>query len=192
MRIAIGHYTATSAAGIGLNAMHQSIAGMRSGLIQNDLDGCDLETWVGRVPSLEDTALPPHLAHLESRNNRLAWLSLQQDGFPAALEKLVDRVGLNRVGVVMGTSTSSIGRTEEAYTRLEPSGLMPEKYAQPEVHNLHSPGIFVSLVTGLKGPSMTINTACSSSAKVFASAGRPDRSRARSMATIAPFPSGWG
>ena len=83
MRIAIGHYTATSAAGIGLNAMHQSIAGMRSGLIQNDLDGCDLETWVGRVPSLEDTALPPHLAHLESRNNRLAWLSLQQDGFPS-------------------------------------------------------------------------------------------------------------
>ena len=172
MRIAIGHYTATSAAGIGLNAMHESIAGMRSGLIQNDLGGCDLETWVGRVPSLEHTALPPHLAHLESRNNRLAWLGLQQDGFLAALEQLVERVGLNRVGVVMGTSTSSIGRTEEAYAKLEPSGRMPEKYAQPEVHNLHSPGIFVSLVTGLKGPSMTINTACSSSAKVFASAAR--------------------
>jgi hypothetical protein len=50
MRITIGNHTATSAAGIGLNTVHESIAGMRCGLIQNDLDGCDLETRVGRVP----------------------------------------------------------------------------------------------------------------------------------------------
>ena len=33
MRITIGNYTATSAAGIGLNTVHESIAGMRCGLI---------------------------------------------------------------------------------------------------------------------------------------------------------------
>lgn len=152
--------------------MHESIAKRCSGLRHNDLDGSDLETWIGRVVSVEATSLPSHLNHLHSRNNQLAWLGLQQDGFLNALDQLKGQIGADRIGVVMGTSTSSIGRTEEGYARLESSCLMPEVYRQPEVHNLHSPGIFVSSVTGLKGPSMTISTACSSSAKVFASASR--------------------
>jgi len=172
MRIAISCYTATSAAGIGLDALHDSMASGHSGLRHNDLDGCDLDTWLGRVETVEASALPPRLEHLHSRNNQLAWLGLQQDGFLEALQQLSDRIGSHRIGVIMGTSTASIDRTEEAYARLEPSGLMPEKYRQAEVHNLHSPGIFVSMLTGLKGPSMTISTACSSSAKVFASASR--------------------
>ena len=49
---------------------------------------------------------------------------------------------------------------------------MPPEYCQPHVHNLHSPGIFLQAVTGIAGPSLTISTACSSSAKVFASAAR--------------------
>ena len=171
-RIVISCYTATSAAGTGLEALHESIANRRSGLRHNDLESCDLETWLGRVESVEATSLPPYLDHLHSRNNQLAWLGLQQDGFLNSLDQLVNRIGPDRIGVVMGTSTSSIGRTEEAYARLEPSGLMPEKYRQPEVHNVHSPGIFVSSLTGLTGPSMTISTACSSSAKVFACASR--------------------
>jgi 3-oxoacyl-[acyl-carrier-protein] synthase-1 len=72
----------------------------------------------------------------------------------------------------MGTSTSSIGRTEEAYSRLEESGRMHPDLRQPGVHHLHSPGMFVGAATGLKGPSITISTACSSSAKVFATASR--------------------
>jgi len=172
MRLAISSYTATSAAGIGLSAMANSIASRSSGLRPNDLPECDLLTWIGRVPSVEDTCLPHHLEHLQSRNNQLAWLGLQQDGFLDTLNQLIERLGADRIGVVMGTSTSSIGRTEEAYARLEQSALMPEAYRQPEVHNLHSPGLFVAQATGLKGPSMTISTACSSSAKVFASAAR--------------------
>jgi 3-oxoacyl-[acyl-carrier-protein] synthase-1 len=172
MRIAIRSYTATSAAGIGLAAMHESIERRRSGLTSNNLENCDLDTWIGRVTSLEDTSLPQHLNHLHSRNNQLAWLGLQQDGFLGAVEDLANRIGADRIGVVMGTSTSSIGRTEEAYTALEPSGLMAMEYRQPEVHNLHSPGIFVSAATNLAGPTLTISTACSSSAKVFATASR--------------------
>lgn len=172
MRLAIGSYTATSAAGVGLVALRESIATGRSGLRRNDLERCDLDTWIGRVDGVEETSLPSQLSHLQSRNNQLAWLGLQQDGILGRLAQLTDRTGTDRVGVIMGTSTSSIGRTEEAYTRLLPSGFMSEEYRQPEVHNLHSPGAFVSAVTGLKGPSMTVSTACSSSAKVFASASR--------------------
>ena len=172
MRIAIRSYTATSAAGIGLAALHESIVRRHSGLTSNNLETCDLDTWVGRVASLDDTSLPRHLNHLLSRNNQLAWLGLQQDRFLETVAELADRIGADRIGVVMGTSTSSIGRTEEAYTELEPSGLMSEAYRQPEVHNLHSPGIFVAAATGLTGPTLTISTACSSSAKVFATASR--------------------
>lgn len=172
MRLAIGNYTATSAAGVGLAAMHDSIASQHSGLKPNDLQGCDLETWVGRVNSLEAISLPPQLAQLQSRDNQLAWLGLQQDGILESLAQLAGQIGADRIGVIMGTSTSSIGRSEEAYTRLLPSGLISEEYRQPEVYSLHAPGAFVSAATGLQGPSMTISTACSSSAKVFASAMR--------------------
>jgi 3-oxoacyl-[acyl-carrier-protein] synthase-1 len=172
MRLAIGSYTATSAAGVGLAAMRESIAGRRSGLRQNDLQGCDLETWIGRVDGVEEISLPSYLNYLLSRDNQLAWLGLQQDGMLESIARLSKQIGAERIGVIMGTSTSSIARTEEAYTRLLPSGFVSEDYRQPEVHSLHSPGAFVSAATGLEGPSMTISTACSSSAKVFASAAR--------------------
>ena len=172
MRIVVSSYTATSALGHGIDSIQESISSKRSGLRHNDLDNCDLDTWIGRVRSVESVVLPSHLVHLHSRNNQLAWLGLQQDGFLTVLDQLVDQLGADRIGVVMGTSTSSIGRTEEAYAGMDTSGKMPGAYDQPEVHNLHSQGIFVSRATGLKGPSMTISTACSSSAKVFASAAR--------------------
>ena len=152
--------------------MQQAIAGRQSGLRKNDFDGCDLDTWIGRVDGVEDPALPEGLEHLLSRNNQLAWLGLQQDNFLDYVNELKDNIGAERFGVVIGTSTSSIGRTEDGYARLLPDDALPDDYCQPEVHNLHSPGLFVAAATGLAGPSMTISTACSSSAKVFASAAR--------------------
>jgi len=172
MRLAITGYTATSALGCGVGFIRSSIEGNRSGLRRNDFPGCDLETWIGRVDAVEATNLPSHLDHLDSRNNRLTWLGLQQDGFLNSVYATIDRIGVDRIGLVMATSTSSIGRTEEAYAHMDDSGLLPAKYRQPEVHNLHSPGLFVAEVTGLTGPSLTISTACSSSAKVFATAAR--------------------
>jgi len=172
MRIAISNYTATSCLGSGIASIHRSIESRDSGLCRNDLPNCDLDTWIGRVASLESVTLPKNLAPLESRNNRLTWLGLQQDGMLARIQSLIDQIGVERIGVVMATSTSSIGRTEEGYTRLDESGLFPPDYDQPGVHNLHSPGLFVAAATGLTGPSLTISTACSSSAKVFATAAR--------------------
>lgn len=172
MRLAISHYTVTSAMGWGLEAMRQSLRSRQTGLRKNDLPGFELDTWIGRVPGVEDFALPTNLRHLTSRNNQLAWLGLQQDGLLDGLSRLAGQVGGDRIGVLMGTSTSSIGRTEEAYTSLDASGRMQGEYRQPEVHNLHSPSIFVAAATGIKGPALTISTACSSSAKVFASAAR--------------------
>ena len=78
--------------------------------------------------------------------------------------------------MVIGTSTSSIGASEEAYARLEASAdgtpAFPADLARPIVHTPHSLGDFLQHATGLRGPCVTVATACSSSAKVFAQAAR--------------------
>jgi len=45
-------------------------------------------------------------------------------------------------------------------------------FQQEKVHNPHAPSLYVAHATGIQGPALTINTACSSSAKVFATAAR--------------------
>ena len=172
MKLAISDYTVSCAAGRGLKALNESIATCRTGLRENNFSRCSLETWIGRVEGVESTELPSLCKGLMSRNNQLAWLGLQQDGFLEAVEHVRARISSARIGIVMGTSTSSIGRTEEGYTELDDFGSMPRAYQQSEVHNMSSLGIFVARALGIEGPSMTISTACSSSAKVFATAMR--------------------
>jgi 3-oxoacyl-[acyl-carrier-protein] synthase-1 len=155
-----------------MSELRKAIAGRLSGLRENDFANCDLCTWIGRVGDIDSTELPGEFAHLDSRNNRLAWLALQQDGLLDALSSCIQTYGADRIGTVIGTSTSSIGRTEEAFRCLDQTGQMQQKYRQPEVHNVHSPSILVSRFAGLDGPAMSISTACSSSAKVFAAATR--------------------
>ena len=174
--LAIRAYTATTALGHGREAQAEALRARRSGLRRNDFgDGATadarLETWIGRVEGIETLVLPPELAAYDCRNNRLAWLALQQDGLPEAIAALRERHGAERVAVVIGTSTSSIGASEEAYTRLD-DGAFPADLRRPLLHTPHSPGYFVQLATGLRGPCVTVATACSSSAKVFAQAAR--------------------
>ncbi len=109
--------------------------------------------------------------HWESRNNALVRLGLAADGFYDQVADCRERFGAHRVGVAIGTSTSSIGRTEEAYAA--GGGVaFPGPYRQPNVHNPHSPGAYVAHLSGLTGPQMTISTACASSARVFATGWR--------------------
>ncbi len=169
--LAIRAYTATTALGRGVHAQADALANGRSGLRRNDFGTRPLETWIGRVAGLEDAPLPEPLGNWESRNHRLAWLALHQDGVPAAIEAVRGRYGCDRVAIVLGTSTSSIGATEEAYAR-SVDGRPPADLARTDVHHVHALGAFVQAATGLTGPCITVATACSSSAKVFAQAAR--------------------
>jgi 3-oxoacyl-[acyl-carrier-protein] synthase-1 len=163
--------SATSAIGRGSAAHLDALRSGRGGLRANDFSCAPLQCRIGRVAGVEDAALPSGLAHWDCRNNRLAWLGLQQDGLPDAIAAAIARHGATRVALVLGTSTASIGATEEAYRRLD-RGRFPADLRRPEIHTPHSLAAFVAEAAGIAGPALTISTACSSSAKVFASAER--------------------
>ncbi len=120
--LAVTAYTATSAMGSGLAAQLDALEHARSGLRPNDISSAPLACWVGRVDGVEGIALPAALGTWDCRNNRLAWLGLNQDGFLERVRAACTRYGADRVALLLGTSTASIGATEEAYRRLDPDG----------------------------------------------------------------------
>lgn len=168
----VSAFTATCAAGAGRQALLEALRSRRSGLRPNDFTDTPLPTWIGRVPDVETRPLPEHLAAWECRNNRLAWQGLLADDFIELARAARERYGADRVAVVLGTSTSSIGASEEGYRRLQPDGQYPPELRRPIVHTPHSLGDFVQNALGLGGVCVTVATACSSSAKVFAQAER--------------------
>ena len=168
----ISAFTVCSAMGDGRAATLEALQQRRTGLTRNDFGASPLPTWIGRVPGLEDQPLPSALSEWDCRNNRLAWRGLVTDDFISAALVARDRYGADRIAVVMGTSTSSIGASEEAYTRLDADGRYPADLRRPIIHTPHSIGDFVQHALGLTGVSVTVATACSSSAKVFAQAER--------------------
>lgn len=170
--LAVNAYTVSSSLGLGLAAHFEAIKTRRGGLRPNDFTSTALATWIGRVDGLEAESLPRQFEVWDCRNNRLAWLALQQDGFIDAIVRARARYGPERIALLLGTSTSSIGATEEAYRQLTPDGQFPAALRRPIIHTAHSLGEFVQHALGLAGVCATVTTACSSSAKVFAQAER--------------------
>ncbi|MBW3656855.1 MAG: beta-ketoacyl-[acyl-carrier-protein] synthase II, partial [Gemmatimonadetes bacterium] len=119
----------TTALGAGLHAHLSALDAQRSGLRPCAFEDVDLPGWIGRVAGLEDAGLPPALRDYESRNNRLAWLALQQDGFAEAVLAARERWGAHRIAVLLGTSTSAILESEHAYRRRGPDGALPADFS---------------------------------------------------------------
>lgn len=167
-------YTLTNALGPGCEATCAALLAGRSGLRPCDLPHIRLDTWVGTVARLHEVRLPPDLAHFDCRNNRLAELTLAQDGFGPAVLAARQHYGAERIGVFLGTSTSGLAHTEDAYRRMRLAGgerLDADlRFAHTQA-NL-SLAAFCRARLGLTGPAQVVSTACSSSAKVFATAQR--------------------
>ncbi len=169
----ISRYTATTCLGRGLEPLCDALLAGRSGLKPCDFETVELDTWIGEVEGVDDVVLPPALGAFDCRNNRLALLGLEQDGFAAAVRDAVERFGRERVGIFLGTSTAGILQTELAYRRRDPvTGALPADFRYAETHNPYSVADFVRAFFELGGPAVAVSSACSSSAKVFASAGR--------------------
>jgi 3-oxoacyl-[acyl-carrier-protein] synthase-1 len=132
---------------------------------------------LGRVTArlVDDSDWP---APLRSRNNRLLATALEQ--LTPELEAL-KRQGIapERIGVVLGTSTSGIGETEAAMDaqRAAVAQGTPSADSWPESfeyrrQELGAPAECVAWLSGARGPVYTLSTACTSSAKALASARR--------------------
>ena len=125
-------------------------------------------TTVARVRQ-DPPPLPERLAEFDCRNNRLLAAALDQ--IAPSVAALRATVPAERIAVVIGTSTSGVASGEEAVDALLKKGQFPAAfhYRQQEI------GMTAELAARyleLPGLRYTISTACSSSAKVFASARR--------------------
>ena len=165
-------YTVASSVGMGLDSTAKALAAMHSGLARCAFETVTLDTFVGQIADELLTPVRADLAAFDCRNNRVAQLCLQQDGFERAVLDARKKYGPARVGVFMGTSTSGILETELAYRRRDASGALPADFRYATTHNTFSVAWFVQSYFGLTGPSMAISTACSSSAKAFGNAAR--------------------
>jgi hypothetical protein len=122
---------------------------------------------------LTNRRLPETLAHYDCRNNRLAQISLENDGLPNGCGRQRARYGRRRVGVFLGTSTAGILQTELAYRRRDPeSGALPDDFIYRSTQNPFSLAEFTRDYFALEGPAMAVSTACSSSAKSLCRAAR--------------------
>jgi 3-oxoacyl-[acyl-carrier-protein] synthase-1 len=169
--LALTALSTVNALGIGLDATARALRENRSGLRPCDFADAALDTFIGRVAGIEDAPIEGDLAAFDCRNNRLGRLAIETDGVSDAVAGAVSRYGADRVAVIVGTSTSGVRQGEIAYAHRDPgSGALPADFHFAETHDHHSLATYLQALLGVDGPSATVSTACSSSAKVFADA----------------------
>jgi 3-oxoacyl-[acyl-carrier-protein] synthase-1 len=110
---------------------------------------------------------PATLPQFRCRNSQLLWTAYLQ--IAPRVQALIERFGRARIGVVIGSSTSGIREGEIATAALAQTGAMPAGYTYRQ-QEIGAPALALAAALELDGPAFTVSTACSSSAKAFASA----------------------
>lgn len=161
-------YSVLSALGHGRAAHLDALAAGRTGLGDSPIP-LDFRTAVGAVGT-ELPELPERLLPWSTRLSRMAALLVQDLGEP--LGRARERWRPERIAVILGTSTAGAETTEVAYRELVEHGHFPGRY---DFHRQHTFGAALHVVrelSGARGPSWMISTACTSSGKSFATARR--------------------
>ncbi len=171
-KVAVTATTATSALGHGLAAHAQALRDGTTGLRLQGFETVEFTAWLGVAPGVDEVQVPAELTEYDCRNNRLCELALHADGFAQAVARAVQRHGAHRVGVFMGTSTSGILESEQAYRHRGPDGALLTRLQYGPTHDIASIMRYARRRLKLAGPAQVVSTACSSSAKVFGTAQR--------------------
>ncbi|MDI1277508.1 beta-ketoacyl-ACP synthase [Methylobacter sp.] len=103
------------------------------------------------------------------RNNRLLLAAVSQ--IEQTVSDMMTRFGADRIGIVLGTSTSGVRNTELALDYWAENGVLPDQFHYKQ-QQMGAGADFLADFLGVQGPAYTISTACSSSGKAFASARR--------------------
>jgi len=169
----LSHFALASALGAGRARTVAALREGRSGLRPCGFETVRLPTHIGMVDGLDAAPVTGALSAYDCRNNRLALLALEQDGFLEAVAVARRRYGADRIGVFAGTSTAGILETEQLFRRRDPAtGELPAGFHYRETHNTYSVADFVQQVSGLSGPAFVVSAACASTAKAFGNAAR--------------------
>ncbi|HEX4909533.1 MAG TPA: beta-ketoacyl-ACP synthase [Permianibacter sp.] len=122
--------------------------------------------WLGKVTATLP-AIAPELAAFACRNNQLLLAALQQ--LQPTIDAVLQRYPRQRIGVVIGSSTSGIDRGENALLVQAQTGAFPPDfhYRQQEIG---APALFIARQLGISGPAYTVSTACTSSTRAVLSA----------------------
>ncbi len=123
---------------------------------------------VGQV-GWELPVIPAELKIYQSRNNQLLLAALAD--IRDTVDRAFDRFGAERIGVVIGTSTSGIAEGEQALRDYQQTGSLPKNYDYRQ-QAIGTPSEFLSKYLGADGPAYTVSTACSSGARALVSARR--------------------
>ena len=114
-------------------------------------------------------SIPTELCEQNSRNNQLllqAALQIRED-----IDQAIKSFGRDRIGVVLGTSTSGIDEASRGLAHYIREHQFPADYDYQQ-QELGAPANFLADWLQLSGPAYVISTACTSSARALMSAQR--------------------
>jgi 3-oxoacyl-[acyl-carrier-protein] synthase I len=114
-------------------------------------------------------SMPAEMARHDSRNNQLLLAAALQ--IEADIQQAIERYGHDRIGVILGTSTSGIDEASRGIATYLSEQTFPESYDYRQ-QELSAPANFLAQWLKLSGPSYVISTACTSSARALLSARR--------------------
>jgi 3-oxoacyl-[acyl-carrier-protein] synthase-1 len=148
------------------DVLKRLLAGDRSGLVASDEFGA--HCFVGAV-NAELPEIAQRYSLYNCRNNRLLLAALSQ--IESTVHHMISRFGADRIGIVLGTSTSGVHNTELALDYWAKHGALPDAFHYKQ-QQMGAGADFLADFLGIEGPAYTISTACSSSGKAFSSARR--------------------
>lgn len=125
------------------------------------------EAYVARV--IHDLPTASEADYAYNRNNRLAHFLCQR--IEAGVASLHQRYAAERIGVVIGSSTSGIETTESFTEQQAETGEMPLTYDYQH-QDMGDVSQVVAKLIGAKGPVYTVSTACTSSTRAMISASK--------------------
>lgn len=149
------------ALGSGLNTIWQNaLSGHSPGMKPSDRY---VPTILGQVEFQKQNLQPA----FDCRINHMLIQAFQQ--LKGDFERLTQSTKATRIGVVLGTSTSAVDELEAAIKRLDSNHEWPQRY-QAHMQRMACVSECLADYLSISGPTLSISTACSSSAKAIITA----------------------
>lgn len=127
-------------------------------------DALPLGMHLGGLPEI-----PLKKSFWQSRNNQFAMFAYEQ--IKAEVATAVERYAPERIGVVIGTSTSGIEDANPAFAAYINNEVLPDEYHY-SIQEMGNTAAFIAELSGVTGPAYGISTACSSGVKALITAKR--------------------